>query len=56
MYLSYWLDISSGATIVLLEAAIFATVFAGEALLGRRSVFRPAATAERPLPLRVFDD
>ncbi|HEY8847476.1 MAG TPA: metal ABC transporter permease [Candidatus Limnocylindrales bacterium] len=28
MYLSYWLDVSSGATIVLLEAAVFLAVFA----------------------------
>jgi hypothetical protein len=26
MYASFWLDVSSGATIVLLEAALFATV------------------------------
>ena len=33
--LSYWLDISSGATIVLLEAAIFAVVFAATSLARR---------------------
>src|SRR5919197_3922993 len=35
MYVSYWLDISSGATIVLLEAAVFVAVLA-TTTLGRR--------------------
>ena len=36
MYVSYWLDVSSGATIVLLEAAVFAVVFASETFLHRK--------------------
>jgi manganese/iron transport system permease protein/iron/zinc/copper transport system permease protein len=32
MYASYWLDVSSGATIVLLEAAVFAVVAIGTSL------------------------
>jgi ABC-type Mn2+/Zn2+ transport system permease subunit len=35
MYVSYWLDISSGATIVLLEAAVFVVILAATTL-GRR--------------------
>ena len=37
MYLSYWLDVSSGATIVLLEAAVFLAVFVATTLSRRRS-------------------
>jgi manganese/iron transport system permease protein len=38
LYLSYWLDVASGATIVLIETAIFLAVLA----LGPRSgLFRP---------------
>ena len=48
MYLSFWLDISSGATIVLLEAGVFAITLTGTALLGRR----PAWSADRP-PTRL---
>jgi ABC-type Mn2+/Zn2+ transport system permease subunit len=36
MYLSYWLDVSSGATIILLEAAVFLIVFLGTTLARRR--------------------
>ena len=36
MYLSYWLDVSSGATIILLEAAVFLTVFLSTTLARRR--------------------
>ena len=36
MYLSYWLDVSSGATIILLEAAVFVIVFLGTTLARRR--------------------
>jgi manganese/iron transport system permease protein/iron/zinc/copper transport system permease protein len=43
MYVSYWLDVSSGATIVLLEAAVFATVFVATAV--RR---RGTSWAEQP--------
>ena len=37
MYLSYWLDVSSGATIVLLEAAVFLAVFLATTFSRRRS-------------------
>jgi manganese/iron transport system permease protein/iron/zinc/copper transport system permease protein len=36
MYVSYWLDISSGATIVLLEAAMFLAALVGTSTLRRR--------------------
>jgi len=36
MYVSYWLDISSGATIVLLEAAVFLLVLIATTILRRR--------------------
>jgi len=36
MYLSYWLDVSSGATIILLEAAVFVIVFLGTTFARRR--------------------
>jgi manganese/iron transport system permease protein/iron/zinc/copper transport system permease protein len=55
MYLSYWLDISSGATIVLLEAAVFVVVFAFAAISGRRQVWAPAPTAG-PLTTHAFED
>ncbi len=55
MYLSYWLDISSGATIVLLEAAIFVVVFVVSAITGRRQVWAPAP-ADRAMPTQAFDD
>jgi ABC-type Mn2+/Zn2+ transport system permease subunit len=45
MYVSYWLDISSGATIVLLEAAAFALTLLATTV-GRR---RPS-WAEQPIP------
>jgi ABC-type Mn2+/Zn2+ transport system permease subunit len=47
MYLSFWLDVSSGATIVLLEAAIFAAALLVTTLLRRR----PAWFAEAPAAL-----
>jgi ABC-type Mn2+/Zn2+ transport system permease subunit len=50
MYLSYWLDISSGATIVLLEAAVFAVVLAVTTIAGR-----PAAWAQRSTPALATD-
>jgi len=37
MYVSYWLDVSSGATIVLLEAGLFGIVFAATSIAHRRS-------------------
>jgi manganese/iron transport system permease protein/iron/zinc/copper transport system permease protein len=55
MFLSYWLDISSGATIVLLEAAIFVVVFAASAIGGRRQAWAPAPP-ERSVPAHAFDD
>lgn len=55
IYLSYWLDISSGATIVLLQSAIFVVVFVAEALAGRRSVWAPAPPA-RPGAAPTWDD
>jgi manganese/iron transport system permease protein/iron/zinc/copper transport system permease protein len=55
MYLSYWLDISSGATIVLLEAFIFGVVFVANAVRGRRSVWS-TAPVEHPVRAHAFDD
>lgn len=55
MYLSYWLDISSGATIVLLESAIFVVVFAFYAITGRRQVWAPVAVAG-PNAAPAYDD
>lgn len=55
MYLSYWLDISSGATIVLLESAIFVVVFVVSAITGRRQVWAPAEPAHSRLD-PAFDD
>jgi ABC-type Mn2+/Zn2+ transport system permease subunit len=37
MYVSYWLDVSSGATIVLLEAGLFGIVFVATSIANRRS-------------------
>ena len=52
MYLSYWLDVSSGATIVLLEAAVFLAVFLATTLSRRRSSWAdqriPVLAADRP--------
>ena len=52
MYLSYWLDVSSGATIVLLEAAVFLVVFLATTLSRRRSSWAdqriPVLAADRP--------
>jgi len=55
MYLSYWLDISSGATIVLLEAAIFVVVFTIAAVSRRRQVWAPAPSPG-PAPAHAFGD
>lgn len=43
MYLSYWLDVSSGATIVLLEAAVFVVCLVATSLTRRR----PSWAADR---------
>jgi ABC-type Mn2+/Zn2+ transport system permease subunit len=52
MYLSYWLDVSSGATIILLEAAVFLIVFLGATLARRRPSWTdqaiPTLAHERP--------
>jgi ABC-type Mn2+/Zn2+ transport system permease subunit len=52
MYLSYWLDVSSGATIVLLEAGVFAAVFAATTVSRRRTSWAdqriPVLAADRP--------
>ncbi|HET7704150.1 MAG TPA: metal ABC transporter permease, partial [Candidatus Limnocylindrales bacterium] len=42
MYLSYWLDVSSGATIVLLEAAVFAFCLGLATALRRRPAWAAA--------------
>jgi hypothetical protein len=52
MYASYWLDVSSGATIVLLEAAVFAICLLTTTLARRRPAWVdqpiPALARERP--------
>lgn len=48
MYASYWLDISSGATIVLLEAAGFVVAFAWSAMRGRSGTWTPAPASAVP--------
>jgi manganese/iron transport system permease protein len=52
MYVSYWLDISSGATIVLLEAAAFAVALVGTTITRRRPSWTdqsiPALARDRP--------
>jgi ABC-type Mn2+/Zn2+ transport system permease subunit len=52
MYLSYWLDVSSGATIVLLEAAVFLAVFVVTTASRRRTSWAdqriPVLAADRP--------
>ena len=55
MYASYWLDISSGATIVLLEAAGFVLAFVWSAARGRRGTWAPGTTLVVP-GRRVADD
>jgi manganese/iron transport system permease protein/iron/zinc/copper transport system permease protein len=50
MYVSYWLDVSSGATIVLLEAAAFALVAIATSLLRRRP-----AWADQPIAPNAAD-
>ena len=52
MYLSYWLDVSSGATIVLLEAAVFLACLAITTVSRRRPTWAdqriPVLARERP--------
>jgi len=50
MYVSYWADVSSGATIVLLEAAIFGLVYVATAIGRRRTSW-----AETQIPVRSGD-
>ncbi|MBA2382057.1 MAG: metal ABC transporter permease [Chloroflexi bacterium] len=50
MYVSYWLDISSGATIVLLEAAGFLVVFVATTVTRRRRSW-----TEQPVSTLVHD-
>ena len=47
MYVSYWLDVSSGATIVLLEAALFGIVFAATSIANWRSSWAAGRIAGR---------
>jgi manganese/iron transport system permease protein/iron/zinc/copper transport system permease protein len=56
MYASYWLDISSGATIVLLEAAGFVAAFVWSATRGRRGTWQPAPASSYPAAAAVADD
>ena len=51
LYASYWLDVASGATIVLVETTMFAIalVLGPRGLLGRRAARTTAAAAE-PAP------
>jgi len=55
MYVSYWLDVSSGATIVLLEAAAFAVVAIATGLLRRRPAWVDQPIAPNA-PDRPADD
>lgn len=48
MYVSYWADISSGATIVLIEAAGFGAAFVWSGLQGRRSAWSAGLSGETP--------
>jgi ABC-type Mn2+/Zn2+ transport system permease subunit len=43
LYLSYWLNAASGATIVLVETAVFLVALAASRLVGRRAPARTAA-------------
>ncbi|MBA2558104.1 MAG: metal ABC transporter permease [Chloroflexi bacterium] len=58
MYLSYWLNISSGATIVLLEAALFALVSVRGPFTSRiRGIRQPSTIPAAAAPgARVADD
>jgi manganese/iron transport system permease protein/iron/zinc/copper transport system permease protein len=56
MYLSYWLDISSGATIVLLEAGLFCAAFAWHLLRGHRSAWAEAPVVTYHGRPQVMDD
>jgi manganese/iron transport system permease protein/iron/zinc/copper transport system permease protein len=57
MYASYWLDVSSGATIVLLEAGVFAACLLLTPATGRRPawVAQPIPTLARERPADDFE-
>jgi manganese/iron transport system permease protein/iron/zinc/copper transport system permease protein len=56
MYASYWLDVSSGATIVLLEAGMFCAAFAWRSLRGHRSAWAEATVVTYHGRPQVADD
>lgn len=56
MYISYWQDVSSGATIVLLEAGMFVVAFLWSSLGGRRSAWADAPVTTVHGRPQVFDD
>jgi hypothetical protein len=57
MYVSYWLDVSSGATIVLLEAAVFLACVLITTLTRRRPAWvrQPIPTLARERPADDFE-
>lgn len=55
MYVSFWADVSSGATIVLLETAGFGAAYAWSELRGRRTAWAPSLTTEPPVAGRTDD-
>jgi manganese/iron transport system permease protein/iron/zinc/copper transport system permease protein len=55
MYASYWLDISSGATIVLLEAGGFAVAFVWSVVRGRRGTWAAAPPPSYPAAAAADD-
>jgi manganese/iron transport system permease protein/iron/zinc/copper transport system permease protein len=56
MFASYWLDISSGATIVLLEAGLFVLAFIWQQVRGRRSAWASAPVVTYHGRPQVADD
>jgi manganese/iron transport system permease protein/iron/zinc/copper transport system permease protein len=56
MYASYWLDISAGATIVLLEAGLFCLAFAWQLVRGHRSAWAEAPVVTYHGRPQVTDD
>ncbi len=56
MYGSYWLDISSGATIVLLQATLFGLAFAWQSVTGHRSAWASAPVVTIHGRPQVVDD
>ena len=56
MYLSYWLDVSSGATIVLLEAAVFLASLIGTTVARRRPSWVDQPSPGAALPPRPAGD